>query len=312
MTFRKEVPMPRNDALRDRFRSGPFGRRQLVGGAAGIATATTAAVVLGPFVSAQVSPGTVSFTPEHGLDERGSELAAQRAAVFTDRSAAVIASVKADRNALASSLDTADIDEMLSLAGDFQQKAEAAPVATDRGHRSSQDASPVQGSEAPSTASTLSKQALAFAATRSAQAAREMIVAQMVNFGLPSDQAAVSRTLAATHQDVSARATTVGPAGVEEASTLMGHAEAAYTRAYAAYNAGTYARAAAYGGVAAHLAEAAAMLVGGSQDDARETATGQSRSTRGLESGSTNETLGATSGSDGDLDTPVTVPEPTF
>lgn len=304
--------MSRNDALRDRLRSGQIGRRQLASGAAGIATAATAAAVLGPFVSAQVSPGRTSVTPEHGAGERGSERAAQHAAVITDRSAAVIASATADRNALASSLDTADIDEMLSLAGVFQQRAEAAPVAADGGRRSSQGASSVSASESSSTASTLSKQALAFAATRSAQAAREMIVAQLANFGLPSEQVAVSRSLASIHHDIATNAAAVGPAAVEEASALIDHAEAAYTRAYAAYNARTYARAAAYGGVAAHLAEAAMMLVGGSRDGERMSADDRSRTMPGLHAGSSNGALGAEPGPASDPATPVQVPEPVF
>lgn len=325
--------MSRNDHLIDRLRSGSIDRRHLVGGAAGIATAATAAVALGSLVSAQ-SSGSTTATPEAGSGGSSSAGSAQDATAITDRSATIIASVKADRDALAASLDTATIDELLSLATDLQTKAEAAPVATGSGRRTGGGSSSSSGSSSSATPAagtstadnTLSKQALALAAVRTALAARETIVAQLANFGLPSEQARVSRVLAAIYDGVKSVATEAGSASVDDASTLVTHAEAAYQSAFEAYNAKTYARATAYGDASAHLAEAAAVLLGmrgsgrfGGRGRDGGSRGGMFRGESGNEvKGSSDATPESSSGSgtepesSDDRSTPVTVPEPTF
>ncbi|MGB3329706.1 MAG: hypothetical protein WBA46_12175 [Thermomicrobiales bacterium] len=272
--------MSSTEHLVDRLRSGSINRRHLVGGAAGVATAATAAVALGSYVSAQ-SSSSATATPEteSGTSETTTTTgSAQDAKVITDRSAAIIASVKADRDALASSIDTAPIDELLSLAADLQTKAEAASIGTGPGRRSSKASSgstsssatssstPAASSSSSSTSSTETttpgKLELAFAAAHTAQAARATIVAQLAKFGLPSQQARLSRSLAAVYDAVKSIGTTAGTAGEADASTLVSHAEAAYKSAYDAYNAKTYASATAYGEAAARLGRAAAMLLG--------------------------------------------------
>lgn len=276
--------MSGTNRLADRLHAGTIDRRHLVGGAAGVATAATAAFALGSFVSAQ-SATTATATPEAGSggSGTGNSASTQDGTAITTRSAAIIAAVKADRDALASSLDTAPIDELLSLASDLQTKAEAASVATGTGRRSSKSSSSGSTSsdttssnatpDASSSSSTTTSSAtastiapgkieLAFAAARTAQAARATIVAQLANFGLPSEQARLSRGLAQIYADVKQLASDASSAKVEDASTLVSHAEASYKSAYDAYTAKTYASATAYGEATAHLGEAAAMLLG--------------------------------------------------
>lgn len=367
--------MSRNDTLLERLRTASFDRRQLVGGAAGVATAATAAVALGSLVSAQTT-GSSTATPEagSGSSSGSSETTAERAAAITDRSAKVIASVKADRDALPSSIDASTIDELLSLAADLQTKAEAATLTTRSGRRSGSGSGSGSGSSrgsssstsatpeattttgtpaassgsstASSSSSTPGKVELAYAAARTAQAARAMMVAQLANFGLPSQQARLSRDLATAYDDVKAIASKASSGGVEDASTLVTHAEAAYKSAYEAYTAKTYARATAYGEATAHLGEAAAALLGlrraaltdgwggrsaRSGDERREMAGrggmkggrgGRSGSSDGSGSGSksSSDATATPSASDsststsdnGEESTPVDVPEPSF
>ncbi|MGN6030922.1 MAG: hypothetical protein ACTHQE_04585, partial [Thermomicrobiales bacterium] len=205
--------------LIDHLRTGTIDRRHLVGGAAGLATAATAALAVGSLVSAQSSDAATA-TPEagSGSSSSGSSSSSRSTTSVTDRSAAVIASVQADRDALASSLDTASIDELLSLANELQTKAVAAADTSGSGSgsgsgrgssrgssssSSSSSATPEASSSSTpaasgsaSTTSSPGKRQLANAATRTARAARAMIVAQLANFGLPSQQNRVSRELA--------------------------------------------------------------------------------------------------------------------
>lgn len=265
--------MPSTEHLVDRLRTGPINRRQLVGGTAGIATAATAVVALGSLVSAQTSDSATA-TPEAGSGGSDSGTTLDATAI-TDRSAAVIASVTSDRDALASSLDTTVIDELLSLAADLQAKAEAAPAPTGTGRRSgssssgstssgttSSAATPDAAANSSSTTTTPGKIELAFAAARTAQAARATIVAQLATFGLPSEQARLSRGLSQIYAAVKALATEATSSSEADASALVSHAEAAYTNAYDAYTAKTYASVTAYGEATAHLAAAASVLLG--------------------------------------------------
>ncbi|MGN6033646.1 MAG: hypothetical protein ACTHQE_18475, partial [Thermomicrobiales bacterium] len=280
------------------------------------------------------------------------------------RSAAVIASVQADRDALASSLDTASIDELLSLANELQTKAVAAADTSGSGSgsgsgrgssrgssssSSSSSATPEASSSSTpaasgsaSTTSSPGKRQLANAATRTARAARAMIVAQLANFGLPSQQNRVSRELAEVYDGVKEVAGDTASAGIDDATTLVTHAEDAYKSAYDAYNAKTYARATAYGEAAVYLAEAAAGLLGmfggmGNGGDSGRRSSGRggngnagssgnsrgSNSGGGSSSGSSSSATatpsssgsGSSSSDDetgGDKSTPVEVPEPSF
>ncbi|MGN6483652.1 MAG: hypothetical protein ACTHMX_04550 [Thermomicrobiales bacterium] len=358
--------------LIDHLRTGTIDRRHLVGGAAGLATAATAALAVGSLVSAQ-SSDTATATPEagSGSSSSGSSSSSRSTTSVTDRSAAVIASVQADRDALASSLDTASIDELLSLANELQTKAVAAADTSGSGSgsgsgrgssrgssssSSSSSATPEASSSSTpaasgsaSTTSSPGKRQLANAATRTARAARAMIVAQLANFGLPSQQNRVSRELAEVYDGVKEVAGDTASAGIDDATTLVTHAEDAYKSAYDAYNAKTYARATAYGEAAVYLAEAAAGLLGmfggmGSGGDSGRRSGGRggmgggrggngnagssgnnrgSNSGGGSSSGSSSSATatpsssgsGSSSSDDetgGDESTPVEVPEPSF
>lgn len=332
--------MSRNSTLLDQLKTGTIDRRHLVGGAAGIVTAATAAFAVGSLVSAQTA------TPEAGSTSNST--AADRAKAITDRSAAVIASVKADRDAVASSIDVASVDELLSLASDLQTKAEAATVnSSGMGRKSSGSTSSSSssasatpsastGTGAASTTATTTapgKIELAAAAVRTAQAARAIMVAQMAKFGLPSQQARLSKKLAEIYAAVKEIATSAGTAGVADASTLVTHAEAAYKSAYDAYNAKTYASAAAYGEATVELGEAAAVLLGlgmrggmkgrggrmdrqGDRGGFWKSAKDGTEATSGTDDMGTPESSsssdGSGSGSSDDSSTPVEVPQPTF
>lgn len=311
-----------------RLRTTTIDRRHLVGGAAGVATAATAALALGSFVSAQ----TPDPTPESGSDASSSSATTS----LTDRSAAIIASVQADRDALASSFDTATIDELLSLANDLQAKAVAAAETTSGGSRrdgASTAATPASTTATPaasdgaSTASSPGKRRLALAAVRTARAARATLVAQLADFGLPSQQARVSRGLAGVYDGLVAVADDASTAGSEDASALVTGAEDAYTSAYEAYTAATYARATAYGEAAVALAAGAVSLLGGDGSRGPFGGRGASgrpfvdwgdgtsgrggRRGRGDRDGMAPPSSDGTT-EDGDDSTPVDVPKPSF
>ncbi len=215
-------------------------RRILVGGtvAAGLATAgylrLAGAQTESSTPEAEVTDDT-SATPDASTSTGDTS----RTASMLDHAETVLAAVRADRDAVASEFDTTTVDAVFDQA---TQLVEAAQAALDGGD--------TQG-------------AVRFAAGawQSAEAAGDLIVAQLSYPGLPSQEGAASRVLARAFErigDVTATADTADA----DVSFYVTTAQGVYQTAYDQYNDGAYAQALANGKAIVALTGAAAILSG--------------------------------------------------
>ena len=208
-------------------------RRILVG----MTAAGLAAAVGGSFARAQVATpiaddsATPSADTTPGADEWSNALS---------RVDEEIASAQADRDAIASQTDVTVVDELLSLATALRNQASSASSGSD----------------------DILTLRLARGASAAAQAAVELIKAQMADYGLPSQQARASRILERANEVIEAFSSEVSGSTDANVTTAIQLAQRLYQTAYDRYNAGTYAEAMGTASVAAKLARIAAMLSG--------------------------------------------------
>lgn len=213
-------------------RSGMINRRSVLAGAAGVGLATALGATLGKAQESTPVPGS-STTPSAGGTAEGATT------TLLQRIDDVIARVQADRDAVSSSIDVTLVDQLLAKASAFRDQVASATTLTD--------------------VETFQQ---AHAAISLARAAAAVIVGELSNFGLPSQQARTSRVLAAVHgaiTEISDLASSSTGANVTGALSL---AQQLYQSAFEDYNAGTYAKAAALARAAGSTAEAAALAAG--------------------------------------------------
>jgi len=182
----------------------PINRRALIGGAAGLAALTLTGA---GYAAAQES------TPD----------AAGNAADATERLdqvRALVALVGADRAAIATTVDVTTVDQLLGVANDLLNQAGSAVPADD--------------------AATEQAARLAISAGLIALGARSTLVAELSDFGLPSQQAPASRRLAATHAWLTDALDAITTPGVTDAATALQFAQDLYAASYTDYTAGRY------------------------------------------------------------------------
>jgi hypothetical protein len=136
-----------------------------------------------------------------------------------------IALVQTDRDAVASQIDTAEIDALLVKATELRDAAQASLETDDV-------------STAPRTI---------MAGMQTTMAAQALLEAELTDFGLPSQQGRASHVLVGAYyaiDEASALATTETEASPDaDAAFFLATAQRLYERAYEQYNAGTYAQA---------------------------------------------------------------------
>ncbi len=213
-------------------RSGRINRRSVLAGAAGVGLATALGATLGKAQESTPVPGS-STTPSAGGTTEGAT------PTLLQRIDDVIAQVQADRDAVSSSIDVTLVDQLLAKASAFRDQVASATTLTD--------------------VETFQQ---AHAAISLARAASAVIVGELSNFGLPSQQARTSRVVAAVHGAITQISDLASNAPDTNVTETLSIAQQLYQSAYDAYNAGTYAKAGALARAAGSTAEAAALAAG--------------------------------------------------
>lgn len=178
-------------------------RRQLIGGIGAAGLATAVG-------------GKLAFAQETTTSTTDTTTAATTLTDLLTRVDAAIAEAQADRAAV-TSIDFTIVDQLIDEALNLRDQAAAATEQTEQFR-------------------------FAIAAIRSANSSGAVIEALLTTFGLPSKQTRSSVVLAEVHEGLTTLATEVGTANAD-AVTFVDIAQALYTEAYDAYNAGTYASA---------------------------------------------------------------------
>lgn len=303
MSFRSE-PAMRNTIIETTNppTTGPghpasaFSRRRAVGGAVGAVGATVGLARLGFAQTTGTPEASTAATPTTGTGTTTSDdtdTGASRLDAVVERANAVIAAVQVDRDAAASEIDTGTVDAVL---------AEAARLLTD----------------ARDTSATADVLRLAHAASGTALAARQLIIAQLTYPGLPSQENRASRVLAIAYERITI-AGDAATAGDTDVSFFVSTAQELYTSAYDLYGNDAYAQSSATARAAAGLAAIAHLLSGG-DPDLRGQAGGQMPRRMpqggmgpGLLAPDDHDEMDVPAVDDGDSQgVPVTVPEPAF
>jgi len=205
--------------------AGAVTRRRALG-VAGAGLMTAGLVRL---AGAQTTTGTPEASPETTPSTGTSGTAAQATndtAALIDaaiqHATDAITSVTADRDAVASEIQPQTTDAVLDQATTAHDAAREAAGSDDaRAFR------------------------LAHAAIATALSARRLIIAQLTYAGLPSQEAAASRTLARAHELISAISDETGGASELDTAFYVTTAQELYATAYDDYSNSAYARAAA-------------------------------------------------------------------
>lgn len=217
-----------------------FHRRRLVGGA--LAGAVAASAVAGLSRAAQedpATPGTGSdTTPGASTSTTGRQDRA--VAAMIERATAVIASVTADRDAVADQIDTTTVDDLLDRARSLVEQAQAS------------DSMDGEGSLRRAGA------AIGIATT-----SQELLEARLTYPGLPSQEAPASQVLATAYDRVDAQGGQLDATSTDDdTSFLLTTAQGLYGEAHDLYGAGAFNQAAETGATAARVAMIAGFLSG--------------------------------------------------
>jgi TolA-binding protein len=216
---------------------------RLLGGAVG--TCLAAAIGVSAVVAQEATPtpsasatpsATTEQPPQPGFGGTAEEKTALAEAV--QKVSDTITAVQKDRDAAAGKTDLGTVDALLAQAGKLRDQAKASLQTDDV-------------SKAP-------RQLLV--ANQAAMAAEALIRAQLTDYGLPSQQAGVSRTLVAAFNEIDEVTGRTASTTDQDAASLVTTAQALYKAAYDLYNAGTYAQAAGTAEVAARVARLADVL----------------------------------------------------
>jgi hypothetical protein len=269
--------------------SDSFTRRRVLAGALGAGLLAVASIGIAGAQDEGATPeASDETTPAAGVGGvEGDE--ATEAAEAIERASAAIASAQADRDAVAAQIDVQAVDQLLAQATDLRDRAQAAADAGD-------------ADEA---------RRLAHAATETAKASGDLVAAQLVSAGLPSQQAPASRILADAHETIQEAIAETAEAADADVDYFLATAQTLYQTAFDRYGSAAYGQAAGTARVAARLARIAEGLAGedgfgfgaGRGPGGRDGAEGPGRGRR------------SAPGQDDDddaQDEPVTVPEPTF
>jgi hypothetical protein len=262
-------------------------RRRVLAGAAG---AGAAALLGSRLAFAQdATPDTEDATDDTATPEVDGATEDATTDETTDLLAEVdeaIALVQADRDAVETTADLTVVDQVIAQATTLRGRVESA-------------------------ADEAEARRAARAAIATARAAGDLIEAQLAAYGLPSQQASASRTLADAFETIDEAGTEVGESTDTDATALVTVAQQLYQSAFDLYGAGTYVQAARTARVASTLASVGVLLV--TSEGAGGFGPGVDGGNRGRGRGRPgppddgDQPLGDESGEE-----PVEVPEPTF
>lgn len=232
-------------------------RRRIVAGTAGLGLAATlglSAVRAQDEATPEPTTGSVGesiadATPAAGVggqtdDDLTDDDAAESGEQVAERIAAAtetIETIQSDLAAVATEIETPQIDELLARAVDLRDRAQTALDGGDDGAIR-----------------------LARGAHATARAAGDLLRAELTYPGLPSQEVAASRILAAAFERIEAVGAEIGDSTDADVGLSLTSAQTIYATAFDRYGAGAYAQAAATARVGAELA---AIAVAFADDD---------------------------------------------
>ena len=279
----------------------PFTRRRMVAGTLGAVLATAAIFQIG---RAQTQTGTPEASPSASTSTDSSNQESDRS---TERATAAIAwatetitDAQGDRDAVAAQLDATTIDALLTQATALRDRAQQA----------------VDGGDSAEAVR------LALTAGSTAEAASDLIVAQLTYPGLPSQQARASRVLSRGYEAVQMATDETSTSTDTDVTFSITTAQAVYASAYELYTGGSYAQAMATARAAHRLAHTALLQTmsfgDGGLGDPDRVWLGEAGDDVGSQRGSSPGRRRVVEPGDGffegdpESDEPVTVPEPEF
>lgn len=221
---------------------GFLDRRRLLAGslATGIVAAGAFRIAQAQDEDAATPDATSTGTPEVETDrtaDSGNDDALADEALT--RADAVIGSVQADRDSVASGIDITDVDAILIQAGIHRDRAEAAIA----------------------SGTKLEGVGEALVAGATARAARMLIDARLRYPGLPSQQTRSSRELVRAHETIGAVSTAAATTADTNVSFFIANAQDLYASAYDLYGGGAFAQAAGTASTATSLARIVTLLM---------------------------------------------------
>lgn len=205
-----------------------FNRRAAIAGSLGAALGTATLATLGPRLLAQDAG-----TPDANQDDANGD---DRIARLDEAVANAIATVRADRDAVATQIDPIEIDDLIGRAGDLADKATTGDD-TSAGRRL-RAVFPILG------------------------AAEFLIGAQLVVASPPSREGPASRGLDRAYAVITAASDDLASSEDEDVTALLATARDLYASAYDQFGGESYTPAARTGQAAALLARAARILDG--------------------------------------------------
>ena len=275
---------------------GTFTRRRVIAGAVGAGLATTLGIGIGRAQdeATPVAGDDADGTPVAGAvgETEEADDAITTVADAIARATAAIATAQGDRDAVAATIDTLTVDELLAQATAVHDRAQAAADATEEDQALR----------------------LARATVATARAARDLVAAQLIAAGLPSQEAPASRTLADAYEAVLAASEDAADATDADVGVYVGFAQELYQAAFDLYETGAFGRAAETARVAVHLARVAELLALAEGAVGPIRGGGRGRGARGGRDGGRGHGPGR-GGDDGinpETEEPVTVPAPEF
>jgi len=223
-------------------------RRRLLAGtvAAGLATTLGVGIAFAQDGSeATPTAGTdADATPAVGGQSEEDEDGSGDGTAAVERATAAILAAEGDRDAVSGQIDATTIDRALAQATTLRDRAETSVAADD----------------------TAAARRAAFAAIAIAHAAGNLVEAQLIAAGLPSQEAPASRVLANAHAVIQEVTTGTADATDAEVGTTVALAQELYQTAFDRFGEGQYGQAARTARAAMTLAGSAALLA--APDDA--------------------------------------------
>jgi hypothetical protein len=221
-------------------------RRRLLAGTMGASLLTAGLIATGGLQGALAQDDA---TPEAGIggtenatdetDETDeTDAMSDSATSAIERATAAIDSAQLDRNAVAVQIDATTIDTLLGQAIDLRDRAQTAAAGGD----------------------AAGARTLAHAAAATAKAAGDLVEAQLLGAGLPSEEARASRTLAGAFETIQSVGEATADSTDADVAFSLATAQALYQSAFDLLNAGSYGQAAATAAVGARLARVAGFL----------------------------------------------------
>jgi hypothetical protein len=215
----------------------PFTRRRMIAGTLGAGLGTAAIFQIGRAQTGTPEASPTTDTTTGTGDDTTAEIT-DRATTAIEWATETITAAQGDRDTVAGQIDVTTVDSLLTQATGLRDRAQQAADGADE-----------EGALR-----------LAFASWGTANAAGDLIKAQLTYTGLPSQQAPSSRVLANAYEMVQAVSDETASATDTDVTFSVSTAQALYASAYELYSGGAFAQATATARAGTGLARVAWFL----------------------------------------------------